>query len=82
MIVSQSDMQRCKTSDGAAVFVGEGLPTVPPNITEPQGAAGVAMAAVMLSGKRQKDKAVGSDLEKVSVEEVSSPWFPLQDWFN
>lgn len=81
MIVSQSDMQRCKTSDGAAVFVGEGLPTVPPNITEPQGAAGVAMAAVTLSGKRQ-DKAVGSDLEKVSVEEVSSPWFALQDWFN
>lgn len=81
MIVSQSDMQRCKTSDGAAVFVGEGLPTVPPNITDPQGAAGVAMAAVMLSGKRQ-DQAVGSDLEKVSVEEVSSPWFTLQDWFN
>lgn len=80
MIVSQSDMQHCKTSDGAAVFVGEGLPTVPPNITE--GAAGVAMAAVMLSGKRQKDKAVGSDLEKVSVEEVSSPWFALQDWFK
>lgn len=81
MIVSQSDMQCCKTSDGAAVFVGEGLPTVPPNITDPQGAAGVAMAAVMLSGKRQ-DQAVGSDLEKVSVEEVSSPWFTLQDWFN
>lgn len=53
MIVSQSDVQRCKTSDGAAVFIGEGLPTLPPNITEPQGAAGVAMAAVTLSGKRQ-----------------------------
>lgn len=59
MIVSQSDIQRCKTSDGAAVFVREGLPTVPPNITEPQGAAGVAMAAVTQSGKRQKDKAAG-----------------------